>query len=88
MFSSLLYSLGVSLALVSVTYATGPQVVVESPITLVNSPVLDHTDNNSQIQPFHLSSIGSEGFTAVSHPKFPNHRVRVKKSNFCDPTVK
>ena len=36
----------------------------------------------------HLSSIGDSEFTALSHSQFPNHRVRIKKSNFCDPTVK
>lgn len=36
----------------------------------------------------HLSSIASNEFTALSHPRFPNHQVRIKKSNFCDPTVK
>ena len=36
----------------------------------------------------HLSSIGDSEYTALAHPQFPNHRVRIKKSNFCDPTVK
>ena len=36
----------------------------------------------------HLSSIGDSEYTALTHPRFPNHRVRIKKSNFCDPTVK
>ena len=36
----------------------------------------------------HLSSIGVSEYTALTHPRFPNHRVRIKKSNFCDPTVK
>ncbi|KAG6829682.1 hypothetical protein H0H92_003800 [Tricholoma furcatifolium] len=35
----------------------------------------------------HLSSVASDEFTALSHPRFPNHQVRVKKSHFCDPTV-
>ena len=35
-----------------------------------------------------LSSIGDSEYTALTHPRFPNHRVRIKKSNFCDPTVK
>ncbi|KAJ6591158.1 peptidase S10 serine carboxypeptidase [Mycena vulgaris] len=38
-------------------------------------------------RPLHLSSVGSADFTALSHPRFPNHRVRVKQSSFCDPTV-
>lgn len=36
----------------------------------------------------HLSAIGDSEYTALTHPQFPNHRVRIKKSNFCDPTVK
>lgn len=36
----------------------------------------------------HLSALNLDGYTALSHPRFPNHRIRVKKSNFCDPTVK
>ncbi|KAF8164869.1 Alpha/Beta hydrolase protein [Crassisporium funariophilum] len=43
--------------------------------------------NTSELSTCHLSSIGSGEFTALSHPRFPNHRVRVKKSHFCDPTV-
>ncbi|KAJ7614602.1 peptidase S10 serine carboxypeptidase [Mycena polygramma] len=35
----------------------------------------------------HLSSVGSAEFTTLSHSRFPNHRVRVKQSSFCDPTV-
>ncbi|KAI9063414.1 peptidase S10 serine carboxypeptidase [Trametes sanguinea] len=35
-----------------------------------------------------LSSIASrDEFTFLAHPRFPGHRVRVKKSDFCDPTV-
>ncbi|KAF8907224.1 Alpha/Beta hydrolase protein [Mucidula mucida] len=35
----------------------------------------------------HLSSLQSENFIAVSHSKYPAHGLRIKKSNFCDPTV-
>lgn len=36
-----------------------------------------------------LAAITSEHrYTALSSPRFPGHQVRVKKSNFCDPTVK
>ncbi|KAF9645058.1 alpha/beta-hydrolase [Thelephora ganbajun] len=36
----------------------------------------------------HLSELRStDGFTTLIHPKFPYHRVRVKKTKFCDPTV-
>jgi hypothetical protein len=37
----------------------------------------------------HLSQItADQSFTTLKHPKFPFHRVRVKKTQFCDPTVK
>ncbi|KAL5513246.1 hypothetical protein ACEPAH_3644 [Sanghuangporus vaninii] len=36
----------------------------------------------------HLSSVQStETFITLLHPRFPNHQVRIKKSDFCDPTV-
>ena len=38
--------------------------------------------------PMSLTAIASEeSFTALSHPRFPYHAVRIKKSTFCDPTV-
>lgn len=36
----------------------------------------------------HLSILSVDSFTTVGHPYFPNHNVRIKKSNFCDGTVK
>ena len=36
-----------------------------------------------------LASIGNtDAFTVLTHPNFPAHQLRVKKTNFCDPTVK
>jgi len=35
-----------------------------------------------------LSSLPSADFTILSHPMFPQHSVRIKRSHFCDPTVK
>jgi len=38
--------------------------------------------------PKSLASVTSEdAFTTLSHARFPHHSVRIKKSNFCDPTV-
>lgn len=34
-----------------------------------------------------LSSLQFDKFTVVSHPRYPGHRVRIKKTDFCDPTV-
>ena len=36
-----------------------------------------------------LSSLQNEReFTTLGHPRFPEYAVRIKKSSFCDPTVK
>ncbi|KAL5531735.1 hypothetical protein ACEPAG_4612 [Sanghuangporus baumii] len=36
----------------------------------------------------HLSSVQStDVFTTLVHPDFPGHQVRIKKTDFCDPTV-
>ena len=50
--------------------------------------VLAKTQINSSAT-LHLSSIASEQvYTALHHPNFSAHQVRIKKSSFCDPTVK
>ena len=36
----------------------------------------------------HLSELSTDSYTALVHPRFPGHRVRVKKTEFCDNTVK
>lgn len=37
----------------------------------------------------HLSALAvGDDFTTLNHPGFPAHQVRVKKTEFCDPTVK
>lgn len=35
-----------------------------------------------------LSYLSETTFTALRHPFFPNYNVRIKKSKFCDTTVK
>ena len=36
-----------------------------------------------------LASVNSQDeFLALSHPRFPAHQLRIKKTEFCDPTVK
>jgi hypothetical protein len=35
-----------------------------------------------------LSKLSLDSFTSLSHPLFPNYNVRIKKSDFCDGTVK
>lgn len=47
---------------------------------------LKPTDNaSSQLLSSAITS--TEEFATFGHPKFPAHKVRVKKTNFCDPTV-
>ena len=37
----------------------------------------------------HLSAVqATETFTTLVHPNFSGHQVRIKKTDFCDPTVK
>jgi hypothetical protein len=39
--------------------------------------------------PLTLASLHNvDGFTTLAHDRHPGHRVRVKKTDFCDPTVK
>jgi len=46
-------------------------------------------DLGRNVTTMHLSELGStDDFTTLVHPKFPGHQVRVKKTKFCDPTVK
>ncbi|KAF8443143.1 Alpha/Beta hydrolase protein [Boletus edulis BED1] len=35
----------------------------------------------------HLSALSVDTFTTLGHPYFPNHSVRIKKTDFCDKTV-
>ncbi|KAF9076682.1 peptidase S10 serine carboxypeptidase [Rhodocollybia butyracea] len=41
----------------------------------------------SEPNQLHLSALDSDNFTVLQHPRHPNHRVRIKKSAFCDSTV-
>ena len=36
----------------------------------------------------HLGVLSVDSFTTLGHPYFPNHSVRIKKTDFCDGTVK
>ena len=42
---------------------------------------------NLGVSSMNLSDV-SHDFTVLSHPRFPTHQVRIKRSDFCDPTVK
>lgn len=43
----------------------------------------------SGVSTMHLSAVSSgDEYTSLTHPLFPEHGVRIKKTDFCDPTVK
>jgi hypothetical protein len=84
------------------TYSALLSCIAISPVLGYGQTVLNDNARNNRLQApasvlqviddglklINMSSIASNEFTALSHPRFPNHRVRIKKSNFCDPTVK
>jgi hypothetical protein len=44
--------------------------------------------NDLPVLPESLASLRSiDSFTTLSHARFPHHAVRIKRSDFCDPTV-
>ncbi|TDL20456.1 alpha/beta-hydrolase [Rickenella mellea] len=49
--------------------------------------LLDFSTTQKPGDTLELSSLSSERFTRLSHPYFPRHSARIKKSNFCDETV-
>ncbi|KAJ7031597.1 Alpha/Beta hydrolase protein [Mycena alexandri] len=53
----------------------------------LSSGLVAATQTPLSVPPLHLSSLGSNDFTTLSLARFPNHRVRIKQSSFCDPTV-
>jgi hypothetical protein len=74
----------VSLSLVGYILAQGFSFGVQETATSF-PPILPLGRNVTEM---HLSEFGSTGeFTTLVHPKFPHHQVRVKKTDFCDPTV-
>ena len=74
------------LALVSLaSYAFAQRFNVQEPLGSFSAvPKLE-----GNVTTMHLSELGStDEFTTLVHPRFPYYQVRVKKTNFCDPTVK
>ncbi|KAG1863717.1 Alpha/Beta hydrolase protein [Suillus subluteus] len=47
----------------------------------------EKVSNALPIAPENLASLTVDSFTTLSHARFPHHAVRIKKSDFCDPTV-
>ncbi|KAJ3532250.1 hypothetical protein NM688_g7451 [Phlebia brevispora] len=80
-----MYWLALLLCLVGCSLAT--QLGQEALLAANELPVNIH-DDAANITTIQLSSITEENaYTVLTHPRFPAHQVRVKKSNFCDPTV-
>lgn len=76
-------SLPVLISLVGCTLAQGFNVQE----TVKSFPHVPELGRN--VTTMHLSELRStDEFTTLDHPKFPYHQVRVKKTKFCDPTVK
>ena len=47
------------------------------------------SDHAANINTLLLSNlVPGDDFITLNHPSFPAHQVRVKKTEFCDPTVK
>ncbi|KAI0643713.1 peptidase S10 serine carboxypeptidase [Trametes meyenii] len=71
--------------------ASSPQAPFKSGATLAGPPDgifanVGLPENNVSTRA--LASISSlDEYTALEHPRFPAHRVRVKKTDFCDPAV-
>ncbi|KAF7302811.1 Carboxypeptidase [Mycena kentingensis (nom. inval.)] len=65
-----------ALALALCAPALASQTVFNAPI--YNTSFVPHND---------LSALSATSFTTLTHPAFPKHGVRVKKSEFCDGTV-
>ena len=63
----------------------GGGAAVDEPVGTLSSGGIQSTFNFSKL---HLTSVSEDGFTTLAHPRFPSHQVRIKKSLFCDPTVR
>ena len=72
------------LALGVAAKALGLQVVLDSGAASIGALSLNGTRSTQS-----LASVTSyDEFVSLTHSRYPSHRVRVKKSDFCDPTVK
>ena len=75
-------SVAVFAALVLGWLASAQQVVLDAHTAL-------RPAGNFTVSTRSLASVNSrDEFLALSHPRFPAHQLRIKKTEFCDPTVK
>ncbi|OAX40138.1 peptidase S10, serine carboxypeptidase [Rhizopogon vinicolor AM-OR11-026] len=65
-----------------------PLLAVAVGISAKQATFANGTIPNTSTVPEKLASVTSvDSFTTLSHARFPHHTVRIKKSNYCDPTV-
>lgn len=85
-----LSGLGPLLSLATLSYAASSQSVLGSvqdhgrQVSAYTAPYDDGLFTPIE----HLSALSVESFTTLGHPYFPKHSMRIKKSQFCDGTVK
>jgi hypothetical protein len=64
------------------------QVILERPRDQFTGLEIDF-EVNVHAEKLHLSSIHSnDAFTTLRNPEDPSRKIRVKKTNWCDPSVK
>lgn len=82
-------TLFVAMLLASLVYAGALQNVLFDGNGTGTHPRLATHAPATNISSLHMSlvDLGTK-YTALSHPSYPDHSVRIKKSDFCDPTVK
>ena len=56
-------------------------------VPIVGSAGIHHDVVNGTRLPLAVAT-SVEAYTTLVNYRFPRHQIRVKKSNFCDPTVK
>ena len=72
----------------SVSTALSFQTVLDTNSIFRNAPSTEHNKllNGTDLKPADIQSVNS--YSVLQNDLYPNHRVRIKKSDFCDPTVK
>lgn len=76
-------------SVLQVSIRAGPQVPLSAfSNELVHDEVRLNTSVN-YVETIHLSSmVSTEDYTVLKHPRHRGHSVRIKKTEFCDSTVK
>ncbi|KAH0831837.1 serine carboxypeptidase [Lanmaoa asiatica] len=76
------------LSLAVLSHASSQSVLgLKQPATYAQSAHAVSYDDGLFTPVEHLSALSVDSFTTFGHPYFPNHSIRIKKSDFCDGTV-